>query len=117
MTDYEKRIVLEIQRNMENGLSLKDACMEATSYANINKIARAYKRYQKEERRRERQQDISDYRSKVADGFAYGIGYNTARTVAPAVKKVVVDRAKKYYDDHDLDMGGFSEFIESYRDY
>lgn len=117
MTDYEKQIVLEIQRNMENGLSLKDACMEASLHRNINKIARDYQSYQKEERRKERQQSISDYRSKVADGFAYGIGYNTARTVAPAVKKVVTDKAKKYYYDHDLDMSDFSEFIESYKDY
>ena len=114
MTDYEKQMVLEIQHNMENGMRFTEACTEASAKSQLNKIAKEYKKQIKAERRKEKLSEVSDFRDKIYDGFAYGIGYNTARTVAPIVQKAAVKGAKRYIDDHDLDMSEFAEFLEDH---
>lgn len=117
MNEFEKQIVLQIQKNMENGMRFNEACTEASVDRKINKILKDYQKQQEAERRREKLQDVSDYRDKIVDGFAYGVGLNTARTVAPLVQKAAIKGAKKYIEDNDYDMGEIAEFIERHKDY
>ena len=60
-------------------------------------------------------QKLSEYGDKMIDGFVYGVGYNVAQQAVPAVQKSITKSAKRYAEDHDLDMGYLAEFIEDHK--
>ena len=116
MNDLQKEILLSIQANMEDGMNFKDACSnakESTSYDTLaNELLNDKKVKKTHEKKRGRSADYSD---KVVDGFAYGVGFNVAQRTAPVVQKAVIKGAKRYAEDHDLEMGYLAEFIEDHK--
>ena len=116
MKERQKEILLSIQKNMENGMNFKDACSNASESTSYDRLARALLDGDVSNKSHgKKKSKLSNYSEKISDGFAYGVGFNTAQYVAPIVRKSVIKGAKRYADDHDFDMGYIAEFIEDHK--
>lgn len=113
MNSIQNNILSQIHVNLQNGMNLEDACIEASM--NVYQAKRMMKKIENCKRKADAKRTMDNYKDSLIGGIGTGIGITVGTRVTPVVAGYAAKKAKQYLEDNDYDIY-LDEFRERFDD-